>query len=124
MIRAGHKAPLEVSLWETLVLHKRKAPLEEKAGLEVSHRNHLHHRGEGFAFEPIGAPLGLRSTAPLFPPACSSMDFVLMRLNEHLEHEDGKVVFRHACKLGLEGIVSERLEPIGRTAGAVGRALA
>jgi ATP-dependent DNA ligase len=30
-------------------------------------------------------------------------------LNEHLEHEDGEVVFRHACKLGLEGIVSKRL---------------
>jgi bifunctional non-homologous end joining protein LigD len=31
-----------------------------------------------------------------------------LRLNEHLEHEDGAVVFRHACKLGLEGIVSKR----------------
>jgi bifunctional non-homologous end joining protein LigD len=31
-----------------------------------------------------------------------------MRLNEHLEHDDGEVVFRHACKLGLEGIVSKR----------------
>src|SRR5262249_47656654 len=30
-------------------------------------------------------------------------------LNEHLEHEDGDVVFRHACKLGFEGIVSKRL---------------
>jgi bifunctional non-homologous end joining protein LigD len=30
------------------------------------------------------------------------------RLNEHLEHEDGDIVFRHACKLGLEGIVSKR----------------
>jgi hypothetical protein len=28
--------------------------------------------------------------------------------NEHTE-EDGVVVFRHACKLGLEGIVSKRL---------------
>src|SRR5216683_1922999 len=28
-----------------------------------------------------------------------------LRLNEHLE-EDGPVVFHHACKLGLEGIVS------------------
>jgi ATP-dependent DNA ligase len=28
---------------------------------------------------------------------------------EHLdEHEDGATVFRHACKLGLEGIVSKR----------------
>jgi ATP-dependent DNA ligase len=32
-----------------------------------------------------------------------------LQLNEHLEHEDGGVVFRHACKLGLEGIVSKRL---------------
>jgi bifunctional non-homologous end joining protein LigD len=31
-----------------------------------------------------------------------------LRLNEHLEHEDAEVVFRHACKLGLEGIVSKR----------------
>jgi len=31
-----------------------------------------------------------------------------LRLNEHLEHENGGVVFRHACKLGLEGIVSKR----------------
>jgi bifunctional non-homologous end joining protein LigD len=31
-----------------------------------------------------------------------------IRLNEHLEHEDGAIVFRHACKLGLEGIVSKR----------------
>jgi ATP-dependent DNA ligase len=29
-------------------------------------------------------------------------------LNEHF-HEAGDVIFRHACKLGLEGIVSKRL---------------
>jgi len=32
-----------------------------------------------------------------------------LRLNEHIQHEDGEVVFRHACKLGCEGIVSKRL---------------
>jgi bifunctional non-homologous end joining protein LigD len=32
-----------------------------------------------------------------------------VRLNEHLEHPEGEVVFRHACKMGLEGIVSKRL---------------
>jgi bifunctional non-homologous end joining protein LigD len=32
-----------------------------------------------------------------------------LQLNEHLGHEDGAVVFRHACKMGLEGIVSKRL---------------
>jgi bifunctional non-homologous end joining protein LigD len=31
-----------------------------------------------------------------------------IRLNEHLAHP-GDVVFRHACRLGLEGIVSKRL---------------
>jgi bifunctional non-homologous end joining protein LigD len=28
---------------------------------------------------------------------------------EHLEHPEGAVVFQHACKMGLEGIVSKRL---------------
>jgi len=32
-----------------------------------------------------------------------------VRLNEHLEHSEGAVVFQHACKMGLEGIVSKRL---------------
>jgi bifunctional non-homologous end joining protein LigD len=31
-----------------------------------------------------------------------------VRFNEHMEG-DGETVFRHACKLGLEGIVSKRL---------------
>jgi bifunctional non-homologous end joining protein LigD len=32
-----------------------------------------------------------------------------LRLNEHMEHDDGELVFLHACKLGFEGIVSKRL---------------
>jgi bifunctional non-homologous end joining protein LigD len=32
-----------------------------------------------------------------------------VRLNEHLEHPDGPLVFAHACKLGAEGVVSKRL---------------
>jgi bifunctional non-homologous end joining protein LigD len=31
-----------------------------------------------------------------------------LRFNAHLEHDDGETVFRHACQLGLEGIVSKR----------------
>jgi ATP-dependent DNA ligase len=31
-----------------------------------------------------------------------------VRLNEHLEHDDGVLVFQHACAMGLEGIVSKR----------------
>jgi bifunctional non-homologous end joining protein LigD len=31
-----------------------------------------------------------------------------LRINEHLSYP-GDVVFRHACKMGLEGIVSKRL---------------
>ena len=32
-----------------------------------------------------------------------------VRLNEHLGHPEGEVVFRHACELGAEGIVCKRL---------------
>ena len=32
-----------------------------------------------------------------------------VRLNEHLKHPEGDVVFQHSCKMGLEGIVSKRL---------------
>jgi bifunctional non-homologous end joining protein LigD len=35
-----------------------------------------------------------------------------VRLNEHLTR-DGNAVFRHACKMGLEGIVSKRLGSLG-----------
>ena len=31
-----------------------------------------------------------------------------IRFNQHLECDDGETVFRHACQLGLEGIVSKR----------------
>ena len=31
-----------------------------------------------------------------------------LRFNEHMEEADGPLVFQHACKLGLEGIVSKR----------------
>ena len=32
-----------------------------------------------------------------------------VRFNEYLEHLDGELVSAHACKMGLEGIVSKRL---------------
>ena len=32
-----------------------------------------------------------------------------VRLNEHIAHPKGAVVFQHACRLGAEGIVSKRL---------------
>ena len=31
-----------------------------------------------------------------------------LRFNKHMDGEDGPFVFQHACKLGLEGIVSKR----------------
>jgi bifunctional non-homologous end joining protein LigD len=34
-----------------------------------------------------------------------------VRLNEHMEHPEGAVVFQHACNMELEGIVSKRLGP-------------
>jgi bifunctional non-homologous end joining protein LigD len=37
-----------------------------------------------------------------------------IRFNEHMKG-DGETVFRHACKLGLEGIVSKRKDSIYRS---------
>jgi ATP-dependent DNA ligase len=37
-----------------------------------------------------------------------------IRFNEHMEG-DGETVFRHACKLGLEGIVSKRKDSLYRS---------
>jgi len=46
-----------------------------------------------------------------------------VRLNEHLEHPDGLTVFQHACKMGLEGIVSKRWDRgrAGRRSGSSSR---
>ena len=38
-----------------------------------------------------------------------------IRLNEHIQHEDGEIVFRYACKLGLEGIASKRKDSTYRS---------
>jgi hypothetical protein len=38
-----------------------------------------------------------------------------IRFNEHMEYDDGETVFRHACKMGLEGI-DLSLRPIARLA--------
>ena len=35
-----------------------------------------------------------------------------LRFTEHLDREDGPLVFQHACKLGLEGIVSKRRDSV------------
>jgi hypothetical protein len=38
-----------------------------------------------------------------------------IRFNEHMEFDDSEVVFNHACKLGLEGIVSKRKDSTYRS---------
>jgi bifunctional non-homologous end joining protein LigD len=38
-----------------------------------------------------------------------------LRLNEHLEHNNGAIVFAHACRMGLEGIVSKRKDSAYRS---------
>ena len=38
-----------------------------------------------------------------------------LRFNENMEHDDGEVVFRHACKRGLEGIVSKQKDSAYRS---------
>ena len=38
-----------------------------------------------------------------------------IRFNEHMEFDDGEIVFYHACRLGLEGIVSKRKDSTYRS---------
>jgi ATP-dependent DNA ligase len=51
------------------------------------------------------------TTLPLaaWAAALPIASFSSVRLNEHPEHDCGLTVFQHACKMGLEGIVSKRL---------------
>jgi bifunctional non-homologous end joining protein LigD len=50
-------------------------------------------------------PLAVRKAtlASLLSPAAPGL-----RFNEHMDEADGPLVFAHACKMGLEGIVSKR----------------
>jgi bifunctional non-homologous end joining protein LigD len=57
-------------------------------------------------------PLAVRKATPASVLAKAAPD---LRFNEHLEHEDGEMVFRHVCKLGLEGIVSKRKDSAYRS---------
>jgi hypothetical protein len=52
---------------------------------------------------------GSRSKFAMQPWQASCGRPTWVRLNEHLEHPEGAVVFQHACKMGLEGIVSKQL---------------
>ena len=52
-----------------------------------------------------GDPLAMRKATLLALLARAAPG---IRFNEHLDEEDGPLVFEHACKLGLEGIVSKR----------------
>jgi len=54
-----------------------------------------------------GAKRPIGKTAPKFRLRCEHV------LNKHYE-EDGAIVFREACKLGCEGIVSKRLGSVYR----------
>ena len=79
-----------------LLRHRRNEP---RAFLYVF--DLLELNGTDLRREPIGVRKAtLASTLRKSRPG--------VRLNEHLEHPDGHVVFHHACTLGADGIVSKR----------------
>ena len=39
-----------------------------------------------------------------------------VRLNEHLEHPEGAVVFQHACKMGQAAGIALSIGPVARLA--------
>ena len=75
------------------------------------------------------ASLGVRLSSTSGPPTatrrrlCARMRRIKGAItpSEHKEFDDGEVVFYHACKLDLEGIVSKRrTRPIARAARRIG----
>jgi hypothetical protein len=61
--------------------------------------------------KPTYAASRLSGARPRSPSSCAdSRDGV--QLVEHVEVIDGRTVFEHACRLGLEGIVSKRRDAI------------
>jgi bifunctional non-homologous end joining protein LigD len=42
-------------------------------------------------------------------PSCCAKQSRVFRLSEHIA-EDGPLIFAHACRLGLDGIVSKRID--------------
>jgi bifunctional non-homologous end joining protein LigD len=59
-------------------------------------------------------PLGARAAGGSCPIGVSATP-VLPTVALMQKHEDGEIVFRHACKLGLEGIVSKRKDSTYRS---------
>ena len=51
-----------------------------------------------------------RRSHPCWPKAGPGI-----RFNEHLDYDDGAAVFQHACKMGLEGIVSKLKDSLYRS---------
>jgi bifunctional non-homologous end joining protein LigD len=92
------------------------------AVFDALHRRHRASEALLYAFDLLELDRG----GDLRPRPLSDRKAKLARLltrppagivfNEHTE-EDGAVVFRHACKMGLEGIVSKRLTAPYRVAG-------
>jgi bifunctional non-homologous end joining protein LigD len=67
----------------------------------------LHHNGIGMRKRPL-----LERKALLRDCLCKRPEVVatsLLRYNDHMSG-DGKVVLANACKLGLEGIISSRID--------------
>ena len=63
---------------------------------------------------PLGASPNLLLIGTSEPLLASHTATSFLVFNEHMKG-DGETVFRHACKLGLEGIVSKRKDSIYRS---------
>ena len=94
--------------------HAPSGGLGKSTGLCDLIRHHRHNdRAFLYAFDLIELngddlrrdPLEVRKATLASVPAKAGPG---MRFNEHIEG-DGPTVFAHACKMGLEGIVSKRL---------------
>jgi hypothetical protein len=80
-----------------MLRHRRNEPRAFLYAFDLLELNGADFRGEPIEVRKATLASVLRKSRPG------------VRLNEHLEHTEGAIVFQHACKMGLEGIVSKRL---------------
>jgi bifunctional non-homologous end joining protein LigD len=96
--------------------------LDSSPGLESKHHaKQIAHAPESALRSPNAEPEVVPSASDALQVRKATLASVLakvgagIRFNEHMEFDDGEAVFRHACRMGLEGIVSKRKDSTYRS---------
>jgi hypothetical protein len=90
-----------------LAFCRSESPARTAAGAERPHRGRKVGPSARVVQRRTAPAIKLRATCTLAQILARGSEAIVY--NEHITH-DGAAVFEHACRLGLEGIVSKRLD--------------